>query len=85
MALNWAPVQGATGYVVDRSTGDAPEFKWPAISLTALVETVYTDSGNVKIKANAKELDNTSDYSYEVTAVNAGGCLPASILHIPAS
>ena len=55
--LNWAPVPGATGYVIYRSTGGAAEFKWPANFLTALVETTYTDQGNTDKGAKVKGLE----------------------------
>jgi len=84
ITLNWAPVPGATGYVIYRSTGGAAEFKWPANFLTALVETAYTDQGNTEKDAKVKGLDNTSDYSYQVTAVNAGGISPPTTVHVAA-
>ncbi len=82
--LNWAPVPGATGYVIYRSTGGAAEFKWPANFLTALLETTYTDQGNTDKGAKVNGLDNTSDYSYQVTAVNAGGISPPTTVHVAA-
>lgn len=84
IALNWAPVSGATGYVIYRSTGGASEFKWPVNFLTALVETTYTDQGITEKNAKVKGLDNTSDYSYQVTAVNAGGVSPPTTVHVTA-
>ena len=84
ITLNWAPVPGATGYVIYRSTGAAPEFKWPTNFLTALVETTYTDLGNTDKGAKVKGLDDTSDYSYQVTAVNAGGISPPTKVHVAA-
>jgi fibronectin type 3 domain-containing protein len=82
--LTWSPVPGATGYVIYRSTGAVSEFKWPANFLTALVETTYTDQGNTDKGAKVKGLDNASDYSYQVTAVNAGGISPPTTVHVAA-
>ena len=84
ITLSWSPVPGATGYVIYRSTGAAAEFKWPANFLTALVETTYTDQGNTEKNAKVKRLDNTSDYSYQVTAVNAGGISPPTTVRVVA-
>ncbi len=84
ITLNWAPVPGATGYVIYRSTGGAAEFKWPVNFLTALGETTYTDQGNTEKNAKVKGLDNTSDYSYQVTAVNAGGISPPTTVQVAA-
>jgi len=83
ITLNWTRVPGATGYVIYRSIGGAAEFKWPASFLTALVETTYTDRGNTEKNAQVKGLDNNSDYSYQVTAVNAGGISPPTTVHVP--
>jgi len=82
--LSWAPVPGATGYVIYRSTGAAMEFKWPTQFLTALVETTYTDQGETDKRAKVKGLDNAKDYSYQVTAVNAGGASPPTTVHVTA-
>jgi fibronectin type 3 domain-containing protein len=82
ITLSWTPVPGATGYVIYRSTGDAAEFKWPTHFLTALVETTYTDQGNTEKNAKVKGLDKASDYSYQVTAVNAGGISPSTTVHV---
>ncbi|MEA3207451.1 MAG: rhamnogalacturonan endolyase [Chthoniobacter sp.] len=84
ITLNWAPVPGSTGYVIYRSSGGAAEFQWPANFLTALVETTYTDQGNTDKNAKVKGLDHTSDYSYQVTAVNSGGISPPTTVHVPA-
>ncbi len=84
ITLNWTPVPGATGYVIYRSTAGATEFKWPANFLTALVETTYTDQGNTEKNAKVKGLEYTSDYSYQVTAVNAGGISPPMTVHVTA-
>ncbi len=84
ITLNWAPVPGATGYVIYRSTTGTAEFKWPTHFLTALVETTYTDQGNTDKNAKVKGLDNSSDYSYQVTAVNAGGISPPTTVQVAA-
>jgi len=84
ITLHWAPVPAATGYVIYRSAGATAEFKWPANFLTALVETTYTDAGNTEKSAKIKGLDNTSDYFYQVTAVNAGGISPPATVHVVA-
>ena len=84
ITLHWEPVAGATGYVIYRLTGGAVEFKWPTDFLTALVETTYTDQGNTDKSAKVKGLDNTSEYSYQVTAVNAGGISPPATIHVAA-
>ena len=82
--LHWSPVPGATGYVIYRSTGAEAEFKWPVHFLTALVETTYIDQGNTDKRAKVKGLDNARDYFYQVTAVNAGGISPPTIVHVAA-
>ena len=80
ITLSWAPVSGATGYVIYRSTTADRSFKWPENFLTALVETTYTDQGNTDKNAKVKGLDNNMDYSYQVTGVNAAGIsLPAIV------
>jgi len=84
IALTWAPVPGATGYVIYRSNGTTSEFKWPANFLTALGETTYTDQGNTDKGAKVKGLDDASDYSYQVTAVNAGGISPPTTVRVAA-
>lgn len=84
MLLKWAPVPGATGYVIYRTPGGATEFKWPTNFLTALLETTYLDEGITDKNAKVKGLDNTTDYSYQVTAVNAGGIAAPAIVHIAA-
>ncbi|MDQ2732643.1 MAG: hypothetical protein M3Y56_13375, partial [Armatimonadota bacterium] len=84
MTLNWSPVPGATGYVIYRSTGANPSFKWPQNFLTALVETTYVDKGSINKKAAAKGLDDTVDYSYQVTAVNTAGISPSATVHVAA-
>lgn len=45
---NWSPVPGAVGYVIDRGSGTTAPFSWPGNFLTALVETTYTDQGNIE-------------------------------------
>jgi hypothetical protein len=85
IALRWSPVPGAAGYVIYRTTGANPAFAWPSDFLTALVETTYTDQGVTDKNAKVKGLDATSDYSYRVTAVNAGGISPSSTVLIPSA
>jgi rhamnogalacturonan endolyase len=85
ITLNWSPVPGATGYVIYRSTAADPSFPWPANFLTALVETTYTDQGNTDKNAKVKGLGVSADYSYQVTAVNAGGVSPSATVHVAAS
>jgi rhamnogalacturonan endolyase len=82
--LKWAPVPGATGYVIYRTLGGGAEFKWPTNFLTALLETTYTDEGITDKNAKVKGLDNSTDYSYQVTAVNAGGISAPVTVHIAA-
>ena len=82
--LKWAPVPGATGYVIYRTPGATAEFKWPTNFLTALLETTYTDEGITDKNAKVKGLDNSTDYSYQVTAVNAGGISAPVTVHIAA-
>lgn len=80
--LRWAPVPGATGYVIYRTTGNSDEFKWPTNFLTALVSTTYTDQGNTDKSAKVKGLDKTTSYSYQVTAVNAGDISPSTTIRV---
>lgn len=84
VTLSWSPVLGATGYVLYRSTGADPSFQWPENFLTALVETTYTDKGSTGKGAAVKGLDNTLDYAYQVTAVNAAGISPSATVHVAA-
>jgi len=84
ISLSWSPVPGATGYVIYRTTGDGMTFKWPDNFLTVLVETTYIDKGNTEKTAKVKGLDNASDYSYRVTAVNAAGISPSTTVRVAA-
>ena len=84
ITLTWSPVPGAVGYVIYRSTDATPAFKWPDNFLTTLVETTYTDKGITDKKATVKGLDHSAAYSYQVTAVNAGGVSPSSVIKVPA-
>ena len=82
--LHWSPVPGASGYVLYRSIGTGASFKWPENFLTALVETTYTDEGNTAKDAKVKGLDRGLDYSYQVTAVNAGSVSPSNEIRVSA-
>jgi hypothetical protein len=84
ITLSWSPVPEATGYVIYRLTGDDTTFKWPENFLTVLVETTYVDKGNTEKNAKVKGLDNTLDYSYRVTAVNAAGISPSATVRVAA-
>ncbi len=83
ITLTWSPVPGAVGYVIYRSTDATPAFKWPDDFLTTLVETTYTDKGNTDKSAKVQGLDHGTAYSYQVTAVNAGGVSPSSAVKVP--
>jgi rhamnogalacturonan endolyase len=85
ITLKWSAVPGATGYVIYRSAGANPTFQWPVNFLTALVETTYTDQGNTDKNAKLKGLNASTDYDYQVTAVNAGGISASTTVHVPAS
>jgi rhamnogalacturonan endolyase len=82
ISLSWTAVPGATGYVIYRATGANTTFNWPDNFLTALVETTYVDKGNTEKNAKVKGLDKTLDYSYRVTAVNAGGISPSVTVRV---
>jgi fibronectin type 3 domain-containing protein len=84
ITLNWSPVPGAAGYVLYRTTGADTAFKWPDNFLTVLVETTYVDKGNTEKTAKVKGLDDTLDYSYRVTAVNAAGISPSTAVRVAA-
>lgn len=84
ITLSWSPVEGATGYVIYRSTGPAPAFTWPDHYLTALVEATWVDKGVTEKSARVKGLDPAKDYDYQVSAVNAAGVSPPATVHIPA-
>jgi fibronectin type 3 domain-containing protein len=80
--LTWPAVPGATGYVIYRSSEASPTFQWPTHFLTALVETTYTDEGETDKRAKVKGLNPGTSYSYQVTAVNAGGISPPTTVHV---
>lgn len=83
ITLHWSPVPGAAGYVVYRSNGTDASFSWPRDFLTTLVETTYADKGNTEKNAKVRGLDSGVAYSYEVTAVNAGGVSPPAVVRVP--
>jgi rhamnogalacturonan endolyase len=82
ISLSWSAVPGATGYVIYRTTKPGAPFTWPADFLTALAETTYLDRGVTDKNAKVKGLDPTGDYSYQVTAVNAGGVSTPATVHV---
>lgn len=82
--LSWSPVPGAVGYVIYRASGTDAAFSWPGNFLTTLVETIYTDHGNTEKNAKVKGLESGTAYSYQVTAVNAGGVSPPAPVQVPA-
>jgi hypothetical protein len=84
IALHWSPVPGAVGYVIYRCDGSNASFKWPENILTTLAENTYTDKGDTEKGAKIKGLAASTTYSYQVTAVNAGGVSPAAIVRVPA-
>ncbi len=75
ITLKWAPVAGATGYVIYRSN-QGEHFAWPDNFVIPLLETTWTDVNRAK-KATEKKgddhMDPSKDYYYQVTAINAGG------------
>jgi rhamnogalacturonan endolyase len=83
ITLRWSPVPGAVGYVIYRSTGATPAFKWPDDFLTTLVETTYTDKGDTDKKAKVRGLNQSATYAYRVTAVNAGGVSRPTVIEVP--
>ncbi len=82
ITLHWSAVPGAVGYVVYRSMGTDGSFNWPANFVTTQIETTYLDKGYVEKKVNAKPLDASTAYSYQVTAVNSGGVSPPASLQV---
>jgi rhamnogalacturonan endolyase len=84
ITLRWSPVSGAVGYVIYRASGTDASFSWPGNFLTTLVETTYTDHGNTEKNAKVKGLESSTAYSYQVTAVNAGGVSPPASVQVPA-
>ncbi len=85
ITLKWSPVPGATGYVIYRSNQAGP-FKWPDNFAITLLESTWTDANKAK-KATEKKgddhIDASKDYYYLVTAINAGGISPPSMVHVP--
>ena len=84
ITLHWSPVPGAVGYVIYRASGTDASFSWPRNFLTTLVETTYTDQGDTEKNAKIKGLESSTAYSYQVTAVNAGGVSPPASVRVPA-
>ena len=86
ITLKWAPVAGATGYVIYRSN-QGEHFAWPDNFVTPLLETTWTDVNKGK-KPNEKKgddhMDPAKDYYYQVTAINSGGISPPAVTHIAA-
>ena len=86
ITLKWAPVAGATGYVIYRSN-QGEHFAWPDNFVTPLLETTWTDVNKAK-KPNEKKgdehMDPSKDYYYQVTAINAGGVSPSAVAHVAA-
>jgi rhamnogalacturonan endolyase len=85
IALTWAPVPGATGYAIYRSS-DGSKFSWPDNYVTSVVETSWTDTNKVKKNARYQDhhIDASKDSYYQVTALNAGGVSPSATAHIVA-
>jgi hypothetical protein len=77
-------VPGAVGYVIYRAQGTDTSFSWPRNFLTTQVETTYADKGNTDKITKVKPLDSSTAYSYQVTAVNAGGVSPPASMQVPA-
>jgi autotransporter-associated beta strand protein len=67
VSLSWAPVAGAVGYDIYRSTQPGV-FSYPGSLVRAIVETNYTDVG----------LATNQNYFYQIVAVNEGGISPAA-------
>jgi rhamnogalacturonan endolyase len=59
IVLNWSPVSGAVGYLVQRATSPGGPYTF----LMSVTETTYTDEG----------LNPATTYYYQVAAVNAAG------------
>ena len=84
ITLKWSPVPGATGYVIYRSNQEN-QFQWPDNFVTPLLETTWTDTNRGKKKNEKKgddHIDPAKDYYYRVTAINAGGISPSSMVHV---
>jgi rhamnogalacturonan endolyase len=59
IVLNWSPVPGAVGYIIQRATSAAGPFTF----VMSVTETNYTDTG----------LNPATTYYYQVRAMNAAG------------
>jgi rhamnogalacturonan endolyase len=68
--LTWAPVNGAVGYILFRSTSASGPFSFPANYVMSMTTTNYTD-GNLALN---------TPYYYEVQAMNAGGVSAGSAI-----
>jgi fibronectin type 3 domain-containing protein len=83
ITLNWSPVPGAVGYVLYRSKGTNGKFNWPDDFLTTIMETTYTDVNHSKRGARPDlHMNSENSYSYQVTAVNAGGASPSATVQV---
>jgi hypothetical protein len=85
ITLRWAPVPGATGYVIYRSN-DGKMFSWPDNYVTSVVETTWTDANKGKKTGRNEDhhIDVSKDCYYQVTAINAGGVSPSATAHVAA-
>ncbi len=68
--ISWSPVSGAVGYILFRATSTNGPFVFPGNYVMSMTMTNWTDGG----------LNNSSLYSYEVIAMNAGGISGASAI-----
>ncbi len=68
--ISWAPVSGAVGYILYRSTSASGPFSFPGNYVMSVTTTNYTDSG----------LSLNSVYYYEVVAMNAAGVSGSSAI-----
>jgi len=66
--LTWAPVTGAVGYLVQRSTASTNAY----VLLGSITETNYTDYG----------LSATTTCYYKITPVNAGGTAASAVVSL---
>jgi fibronectin type 3 domain-containing protein len=84
ITLKWAPVPGATGYVIYRSYQE-DQFKWPDNFVIPLLETTWTDTNRSSKKNERypdKHIDPAREYYYQVTAINAGGVSQPATVHL---
>ena len=73
VALDWTEVAGATGYRVERATGDSG---WQPLTTTGQEVTEFSDAG----------VAPGTTYSYRVFATNAGGdSLPSDVVIVSTS